>query len=131
MSTAKNEAYPASILGATLRFKGELHADEDLLIKGQIEGSIGNSKRLTVGREARVKASIRGHIVAIEGSVEGDVTAETSVALLAGCRLKGSVHAPSIGIAAGAEVDGKVRMDADHATPVLTPTDAAHEIPHP
>ena len=32
----------ASVLGPTLKFKGELSADEDLLIQGKVEGSISS-----------------------------------------------------------------------------------------
>ena len=35
----------ASILGPTLKFKGELTANEDLVIQGQIEGSIKHNSR--------------------------------------------------------------------------------------
>ena len=39
----------ASILGPTLFFKGDLTAEEDLLIQGRVEGSITHSQRSTVG----------------------------------------------------------------------------------
>ena len=41
----------ASILGPTLYFKGDLSADEDLLIQGRVEGSITHTQRLTVGAQ--------------------------------------------------------------------------------
>ena len=47
-----------SVLGPTLHFKGELHADEELLIKGRIEGSITHSQRITVCPEGTVKANV-------------------------------------------------------------------------
>src|SRR5690606_39699191 len=46
-----------SVIGPTLVFKGELSADEDLVIQGTIEGTIAHHKKnLTVGKEGRVKA---------------------------------------------------------------------------
>ena len=48
-----------SVIGPTLVFKGELEADEDLVIEGQVEGTIAHhKKRLTVGKLGRVKADI-------------------------------------------------------------------------
>ncbi len=42
----------ASILGPTLKFKGELSSQEDLVIHGQVEGRIGPAPRVTIGPEA-------------------------------------------------------------------------------
>lgn len=100
-----------SILGPTLRFKGELTAGEDLLIEGQVSGSIKHSRRLTIGKQGHVKAQIEGHIVSIAGTVEGDVQAQTSVAVMETGRLTGDIRAPSVSIVDGADFSGNVIMD--------------------
>ncbi len=100
-----------SVLGPTLRFKGELHADEELMIRGHIEGSITHSQRITVCPEGVVKASIKAQIIAVEGTVEGDLQAEKSVQIKESARLKGNVHAPSVSIVEGAQFNGGVVMD--------------------
>ena len=100
-----------SVLGPTLRFKGELHADEELLIRGHIEGSITHSQRITVCSEGVVKASIKAQIIAVEGTVEGDLQAEKSIQIKESARLKGNVHAPSVSIVEGAQFNGSVVMD--------------------
>jgi cytoskeletal protein CcmA (bactofilin family) len=100
-----------SVLGPTLRFKGELHADEELLIRGQIEGSITHSQRITVCGEGIVKANIRAQTIVVEGTVEGDLQAEKSVQIKETARLKGNVHAPSVSIIEGAQFNGGVAMD--------------------
>ena len=75
--TAK--ARKASVLGPTLKFKGELSADEDLLIQGAVEGSIRHSSSLTIGDSGRIKADIEAEYVAVEGNVEGDIHGSQSV----------------------------------------------------
>lgn len=100
-----------SILGPTLRFKGELTAGEDLLIEGQVVGSIKHTRRLTIGPQGHVKAQIEGHIVSIAGTVEGDVQAQTSVAVMETGHLTGDVRAPSVSIVDGADFNGNVIMD--------------------
>ncbi len=101
-----------SILGPTLRFKGELHADEDLMIRGHVEGSITHSQRLTICRDGQVKATIHGHVMVVEGAVEGDLHASTSVAITETGHLNGDVWAPSVSIVDGASVNGSVTMDS-------------------
>jgi cytoskeletal protein CcmA (bactofilin family) len=106
-----SSAERTSVLGPTLRFKGELHADEELLIRGQIEGSITHSQRITVCGEGIVKANIRAQTIVVEGTVEGDLQAEKSVQIKDTARLKGNVHAPSVSIVEGAQFNGGVAMD--------------------
>jgi len=113
-----------SVLGPTLRFKGELHADEELLIRGQIEGSITHTQRITVCAEGIVKASIRAQIIAVEGTVEGDLQAEKSVQVKETARLKGNIHAPSVSIVDGAQFNGNVMMDVGKRASALAP----HEV---
>ncbi len=106
-----------SILGPSLRFKGELHAEEDLMIRGHVEGSITHSQRLTICRDGHVKADIEGQVIAVEGTVEGDLKATTSVAVMETGHLKGDVRAPSVSIVEGANFNGNVLMDAAATTP--------------
>lgn len=113
-----------SVLGPTLRFKGELHADEELLIRGHIEGSITHTQRITVCAEGVVKASIRAQIIAVEGTVEGDLQAEKSVQVKETARLKGNIHAPSVSIVDGAQFNGNVMMDVGKRAAVHAP----HEV---
>ena len=61
----------ASTLGATLRIKGDLVADEDLVIQGQVEGSILHTRSLTIGSQGKVRGDIRARRIVVEGSVEG------------------------------------------------------------
>lgn len=104
-----------SVLGPTLRFKGELHADEELLIRGTIEGSITHSQRLTVCPEGTVKANIRAQMIAVEGTVEGDLQAEKSVKVSETAHLKGNIHAPSVSIVEGAQFNGNIVMPGSKA----------------
>ena len=100
-----------SVLGPTLRFKGDLHAEEELLIQGQIEGSITHTQRVTICAGGAVKANIRAQIIAVEGSVEGDLHAEKAVQIKDTAVLKGNVHAPSVSIIDGAHFNGNISMD--------------------
>jgi cytoskeletal protein CcmA (bactofilin family) len=117
-----------SVLGPTLRFKGELHADEELLIRGQIEGSITHTQRLTVCAEGVVRANIRAQIIAVEGTVEGDLQAEKSVQVKESARLKGNIHAPSVSIVDGAQFNGSVVMDVAKRSALSRPHETAQPV---
>jgi cytoskeletal protein CcmA (bactofilin family) len=100
-----------SVLGPTLHFKGELHADEELLIKGRIEGSITHSQRITVCAEGTVTANVRAQVIVVEGTLQGDLTAEKSVMVRETAKLRGNITAPSVSIVEGAHFTGGIDME--------------------
>lgn len=118
METLSNHTSDSvTVLGPTLRFKGELRADEDIMIQGHVEGSIKHSQRLTVCCEGHVKADITGQVIEVKGSVEGDLVATTSVSVASTAHLKGDIYAPSISIVEGADFTGRVEMDNEATLP--------------
>jgi cytoskeletal protein CcmA (bactofilin family) len=106
-----------STLGPTLYFKGDLSAEEDLLIQGRVEGSITHTQRLTVGAQGTIKANIRAQSIIIEGTVEGDLRAEQSIVVKETAKISGNISAPSISIVEGACFKGNIDMDDKKATP--------------
>ena len=111
----------ASVLGPTLRFKGELLADEDLLIQGQVEGSIDHSQSLTIGTEGSVKGNIRARTVTVDGTVEGDVHGVESVTIRETARVRGNIFAPRVGLADGAKFTGRIDMETAPAAASAVP----------
>lgn len=100
-----------SVIGPTLVFKGELSADEDLVIQGTIEGNIAHHKKnLTVGKEGRVKADIHAASVAIEGHVQGDIHGDDYVELAKTAVVTGNIFCARIRMADGARFNGSIDM---------------------
>ena len=105
----------ASVLGPTLRFRGELSAQEDLIIQGSVEGSITHTQSLTVGTDGTMKGDIRARVIVIDGKVEGDLYATESVSIRATAKVKGNVFAPRVGITEGAFFQGQIEMQPSGA----------------
>jgi cytoskeletal protein CcmA (bactofilin family) len=116
MSNPYNSASErASILGPTLYFKGDLSAEEDLLIQGRVEGSITHTQRLTVGPQGTVKANIKAQLIIVEGTVDGDLQAEKSVFVKETAKVCGNIYAPTVSIIEGANFSGSIDMDGKKA----------------
>jgi cytoskeletal protein CcmA (bactofilin family) len=110
------EAAPrASVLGPSLRFRGELSAQEDLIIQGSVEGSITHTQSLTVGTDGSMKGDIRARVIIIDGKVEGDLYATESVTIRATAKVKGNLFAPRVGITEGAFFQGQIEMQPSGA----------------
>jgi cytoskeletal protein CcmA (bactofilin family) len=113
---AAAEAAPrASVLGPTLRFRGELSAQEDLIVQGSVEGSITHTQSLTIGTDGSMKGDIRARVIVVDGKVEGDLYATESVNIRATAKVKGNVFAPRVGISEGAFFQGQIDMQPSGA----------------
>ncbi len=118
-----------SVIGPTLVFKGELSADEDLVIEGQIEGTIAHHKKhLTVGEQGRVKGDIHAHSVIILGRLVGDIHSEGMVSLAKGADVKGNIFCARIAVEDGARWIGKIDMREPSKESAM-PKDPVHAEP--
>jgi cytoskeletal protein CcmA (bactofilin family) len=103
-------ALPVMVLGKTLTFKGELSADEDLMLFGRVEGAILHTANLTVGVGGVVIGDIRAKAITIKGTVEGDLEATESVTISPTANVIGDIAAPRVCIVEGAQFNGAVEM---------------------
>ena len=100
-----------SVIGPTLAFRGELSADEDLVIEGTIVGSIAHhEKNLTVGKHGKVTADIHANSVIIEGELNGDIHSDGLVSLARGSVVNGNIYCARVMMEDGARFSGKIDM---------------------
>lgn len=100
-----------SVIGPTLAFRGELSADEDLIIEGTIEGSIAHhEKNLTVGKHGKVTADIHASSVIIEGVLNGDIHSNGLVSLARGSMVSGNIYCARVIMEDGAKFNGMIDM---------------------
>jgi cytoskeletal protein CcmA (bactofilin family) len=117
IEAAENEDMPlaqpkhTSVFGSTLVFKGELSADEEILIEGTVEGTIAHhSKNVIIGKQGRVSALIHANSITIHGRVDGDIHGDVMVVLTDGCEVSGKIFCPRIVMEDGAKFDGTIQM---------------------
>jgi cytoskeletal protein CcmA (bactofilin family) len=112
---AAESAPRVSVLGPTLKFRGELSAQEDLIVQGSVDGSITHTQSLTIGTDGSMKGDIRARVIVIDGKVEGDLYATESVNIRATAKVKGNIFAPRVGINEGAFFQGQIDMQPSGA----------------
>ena len=109
--TRPTQSKNVSVIGPTLVFKGELSADEDLIIEGHIEGTIAHhNKHLTVGKQGRIKADVHASSVIVFGQIVGDIHCEGTVSLAKSAEVIGNIFCGRIGMEDGARFKGKIDM---------------------
>jgi cytoskeletal protein CcmA (bactofilin family) len=103
-----------TVLGQTVVLKGELSADEDLLIEGQFEGTLSLEQHcLTVGATGQVKAEIKARQAVILGTLTGKVAAKEKVEIRRSGHLVGDLATGAVAIEEGAYFKGSIEILRD------------------
>jgi cytoskeletal protein CcmA (bactofilin family) len=79
-------------IGKLVSVKGELSGREDLLVDGEVEGSIDlTGHLLTVGPNGRIRANIQAQSVVVFGRIEGNVRGSERVELRKSAIVSGDI----------------------------------------
>jgi cytoskeletal protein CcmA (bactofilin family) len=101
-------------IGKSVVIKGELTGSEDMYVDGNVDGSIElRNNSLTVGPNAKIKASVIAKVVVIQGRVEGSITTSDRVELKKSAVVNGDITTQRIAIEEGAAFQGKVEIQRD------------------
>ena len=105
------EAGQQATIGRSIRIRGEVSGDEDLLIQGHVDGTVNLKQHaLTVGAEGEVKADVTARLITVEGRVEGDLTADDQLILRGSAQVDGDLTAPRVVLEDGARFRGGIDM---------------------
>ncbi|MEP6993037.1 MAG: polymer-forming cytoskeletal protein [Acidobacteriota bacterium] len=113
-------ATPTTVIGAKVKFVGEISGDEDIVVQGRCEGNIRVNRKVTVAASGELQGDIHARWVVVGGRVHGQIQADERAELLASASVHGNVQAPKVIIAEGAQLQGNVAMSAT-AAPVSGP----------
>ena len=104
-----------TVIGASILISGKLTGDEDLTVRGRVEGEISLTRTLIVEPTGIVKANVSVKNAIVSGVVVGNIAATESVELTQEGRMVGDIHAPRVIIVDGASFRGQI--DMGDATP--------------
>src|SRR4030095_8451000 len=79
--------HPGALLSRGVTIKGSVKFLNELVIDGEVEGTIDSTGTLTLGEHARIRGEIRTKSVKVRGTVEGNVFVTERCELQAGCTL--------------------------------------------
>lgn len=98
----------ATVVGTDLVLIGELVSEEDIHLRGRVEGNISTSGSLFVEASGQVKGDITAENVVVEGSIEGTVIAAQKFDLRPSGRIQGDIRASVVAIAENSFLRGRV-----------------------
>lgn len=111
-SPEDSTAQANSWLTPTLRVKGQISGNEDLLVDGRVEGPISvGEHRLTVGQNGHVTGGLAGREIIISGKVDGNqAVVGESIEIKKDASMIGNVTTRRIVIDDGARFKGSIEI---------------------
>jgi cytoskeletal protein CcmA (bactofilin family) len=98
-------------IGSSIAIKGEITAQEDVVIAGRVEGTINVEGHLVVVEACgHVEADIVARGIIVSGTVKGSLVAEERIELRNSAEVEGELTSPRINMAEGAQLRGRVDM---------------------
>ena len=100
------------MIGPTVVIEGKIVSGEDLVIEGNVSGSISaKGHEVIVGSAGKLKADISAKVVRVEGSVQGDISGVEKVIISKTGNVLGNIDAPRVTLEDGAKFKGSIEMD--------------------
>jgi cytoskeletal protein CcmA (bactofilin family) len=110
VTVATTDTDGTTIIGESILISGSLNGDEDLTVRGRVEGTLTLTKTLVVETTGVVKAEVQVKNCVIAGVIVGNVTATESVEITKEGRMVGDIAAPRVIIVDGASFRGRIDM---------------------
>src|SRR5437764_1353245 len=105
-------ARPSGLLSRGVSIKGSVKFLNELLIDGEVEGTINSPGKLSIGEHAQISGEISAKSVKVRGTVEGNIFATERCELQSGCTLRGDIEAPRLVVDENATFLGSAKVTA-------------------
>jgi len=117
-----------AVIGASIKIKGDLSGEEDLVIQGRIEGTITlPNNNVLVGRNGHLQADVKAKGVIVEGQVEGNLYGDEQVVIRQTGVVHGNIVAQRVALQDGCRFKGSIDMESKAARPQAVPKPAVHQ----
>lgn len=113
-------------IGASIRIKGDVSGDENLIIQGEVDGTITvHGHNVTISKTGKVKANIEANQIIVEGKLEGDLNGNEKVIIRETGNVHGNIVSPRVTLEDGALFKGSIEMEPHSGINTLLGNDSS------
>lgn len=95
-----------TVIGKSVKVNGNFHGDGNIIVEGEVEGTLKTSQDLTITETANIKASMEAANIKIAGSVEGNIKCLGNLEVSETGKIIGDIETKILAISAGAVLKG-------------------------
>lgn len=116
----------STVIGKSITIRGELSANENLYIDGDMEGTITLPEyAVTIGPNAKILSNIRAKDIIVFGNMKGDLHATGKVEIRGSAVVNGDIFSKRLSIEENATLRGKVNLGHLAETGSNVPSESA------
>ncbi|MBM4175745.1 MAG: polymer-forming cytoskeletal protein [Ignavibacteria bacterium] len=101
-----------SILSNNVQIKGNISAQGNFRIEGQVEGDVNVRGNLFLGETATVRGNITSNNFTCNGTVQGKIMIEDKLVIEKKSKITGDITTKALIVEEGAEINGKCIMSS-------------------
>jgi len=102
-----------TIIGAGVKVEGTFNAVGNVVVKGELVGSMETQSDVYLMEGGVIEANIKASNAIIAGRVKGNLKVEEKIELSSTARLSGDINCQSLSIEEGAILHGKCKVGGD------------------
>jgi len=102
-----------TIVGPSVKVKGDFHCGGNIIVEGEVEGSLICGNMLQIKNGSKISADVSAKEAVIGGEVNGDIKVNGYLEITETAKILGDVEAGIISIAKGAFFNGNCSMTKD------------------
>ena len=99
-----------TIIGTGVKVEGTFNAFGDVIVKGQLVGSLSTENDLSLRDSGIIEANIRAKNASIAGELKGNLTVDEKIELAATAKVSGDIHCRVLAIEEGAILNGRCKV---------------------
>lgn len=116
----KNSKEIETVIGPSVKVRGDFIGSGNLLIEGDFEGNIETSGDIRAGEGSKIVANIKAAEAAIYGLVTGDIQISGLLEIGSKANIQGNIVSGRIQVSNGAIINGTIKMISSDKNPSVT-----------
>lgn len=107
-----------TIIGAGVKVEGTFVSFGNVIVKGQVSGSVETKNDLKVEKGALIEADVKAKNAYVAGEIKGNLKVEEKIILADSAKITGDISCKVLGINEGAILNGRCNMSDREPTEI-------------
>lgn len=97
-----------TIIGKSVKIEGNFNGEGNIIVEGEVQGSLKTNKNLEVKNDAKITADVEAANMNIAGEIHGNVKCSGTMDISSSGKIIGDIETKIIAVSAGAVIKGKI-----------------------
>lgn len=99
-----------TVIGSSVKVEGNFIGEGNVVVEGEVHGTLKTNHNLTIGKNAKVKADVEASNLFISGEIKGNVKIHEKTEMSNTAKILGNLETKSLSMETGAILNGKCIM---------------------